>query len=222
MTEPLPPARLAPRDLVRVSASGLRARPLRVLLSALGIAIGIGAMVAVVGISSSSQAQLNAELSRLGTNLLTVSAGKTLVGEDAKLPVESVRMVARIGPVTSASGTGTVTDTRVYRNDHIPADRSGGIVVLDTESGKEITVLPITTGVDDLVFDSARKRLYASCDGNVDVYAQSAADSYKPLGKVSTGALARTALLVPQLNRYFVAVPQHGTTSAEIQVFEIH
>src|SRR5260221_5278374 len=102
------------------------------------------------------------------------------------------------------------------------ACRSGGIVVLDTESGKEITVLPITTGVDDLVFDSAKKRLYASCDGNVDVYAQSAADSYKSLGKVSTGALARTALLVPQLNRYFVAVPQHGTTSAEIQVFEIH
>lgn len=133
MTETLPPARIAPRDLVRVSVAGLRARPLRVLLSALGIAIGIGAMVAVVGISSSSQARLNAELDRLGTNLLTVSAGKTLLGEDAKLPVESVRMVERIGPVTSASGTGTVTDARVYRNDRIQADRSGGIVVLATE-----------------------------------------------------------------------------------------
>jgi putative ABC transport system permease protein len=129
----LPPARLAPRDLVRVSASGLRTRPLRVLLSALGIAIGIGAMVAVVGISSSSQARLDAELSRLGTNMLTVSAGKTLFGAEAKLPVESVRMVARIGPVTAASGTGTVTGARVFRNDHIPADRSGGIVVLATE-----------------------------------------------------------------------------------------
>jgi DNA-binding beta-propeller fold protein YncE len=102
------------------------------------------------------------------------------------------------------------------------ACRSGGIVVLDTQSGKEIAVLPITKGVDDLVFDSAKKRLYASCDGNVDVYEQSAADTYKSLGKVPTGALARTALLVPQLNRYFVAVPQHGTTSAEIQVFEVH
>lgn len=132
MTDVLPPARLATRDLVRVSASGLRARPLRVLLSALGIAIGIGAMVAVVGISSSSQARLNAELNRLGTNLLTVSAGKTLFGENAKLPAESVRMVARVGPVTSASGTGKVGDARVYRNDRIPADRSGGIVVLAT------------------------------------------------------------------------------------------
>jgi DNA-binding beta-propeller fold protein YncE len=101
------------------------------------------------------------------------------------------------------------------------ACRSGGIVVLDTNSGKEITVLPITKGVDDLVFDPAKKRLYASCDGSVDVYEQSDPDNYKSLGKVSTGALARTALLVPQLNRYFVAVPQHGTDNAQIQVFEV-
>jgi DNA-binding beta-propeller fold protein YncE len=99
--------------------------------------------------------------------------------------------------------------------------RSGGIVVLDTNSGKEITVLPITKGVDDVVFDPGKKRLYASCDGNVDVYEQSDPDRYKSLGKVSTGALARTALLVPQLNRYFVAVPQHGADNAQIQVFEV-
>jgi DNA-binding beta-propeller fold protein YncE len=102
------------------------------------------------------------------------------------------------------------------------ACRSGGIVVLDTQSGKELSVLPITKGVDDLVFDPASKRLYASCDGDVSVYQQNSPDSYKLLGKVPTGPLARTALLVPQLNRYFVAVPQHGTTNAEILVFEVH
>ena len=101
------------------------------------------------------------------------------------------------------------------------ACRSGGIVVLDSQTGKEITVLSITKGVDDLVFDSARKRLYASCDGDASVYEQSSPDSYKLLGKVPTGTLARTALLVPQLNRYFVAVPQHGNSNAEIQVFEL-
>src|SRR6266481_6093329 len=95
------------------------------------------------------------------------------------------------------------------------ACRSGGIVVLDTQSGKEITALPITKGVDDLVFDPIKKRLYASCDGHVDIYKQRSPDDYQSLGKVSTGALARTALLVPQLNRYFVAVPQHGTAGAE-------
>jgi DNA-binding beta-propeller fold protein YncE len=102
------------------------------------------------------------------------------------------------------------------------ACRSGGIVVIDTQSGKELFVLPITKGVDDLVFDATSKRLYASCDGDVSVYEQGTPDSYKLLGKVPTGPLARTALLVPQINRYFVAVPQHGTTSAEIMVFEVH
>jgi DNA-binding beta-propeller fold protein YncE len=101
------------------------------------------------------------------------------------------------------------------------ACRSGGIVVLDTQTGKEITVLSITKGVDDAVFDPASKRLYASCDGDVSVYEQTSADSYKLLGKVPTGALARTALLVPQLNKYFVAVPQHGTANAAILVFEV-
>jgi len=102
------------------------------------------------------------------------------------------------------------------------ACRSGGIVVFDTQSGKELSVLPITKGVDDLVFDAASKRIYASCDGDVSVYQQSAPDSYKLLGKVATGPLARTALLAPQINRYFVAVPQRGTTNAEIMVFEVH
>jgi DNA-binding beta-propeller fold protein YncE len=102
------------------------------------------------------------------------------------------------------------------------ACRSGGIVVLDTQSGKEITVLAITTGVDDLVFDPASKRLYAPCDGDASVYEQTSPDKYKLLGKVPTGPRARTALLVPQLSRYFVAVPQHGTSNAEIQVFEVH
>jgi len=101
------------------------------------------------------------------------------------------------------------------------ACRSGGIVVLDSNSGKEITVLPITKNVDDAVFDPAHKRLYASCDGDVSVYEQTSADSYKLLGKVPTGPMARTALLVPQLNRYFVAVPQRGTSNAEIQVFDV-
>jgi len=71
------------------------------------------------------------------------------------------------------------------------------------QSGKELSVLPITKGVDDLVFDAASKRLYASCDGDVSVYEQNTPDNYKLLGKVPTGPLARTALLVPQISRYF-------------------
>ncbi|MEV0665370.1 ABC transporter permease [Actinomadura luteofluorescens] len=124
------PARLGPRDVLRVGAAGLRSRPMRVFLSALGIAIGIAAMIGVVGISTSSRAQLQATLDRLGTNLLTVGPGRDLFGGDAKLPEESVGMVARMPDVRSASATAKLEDTAVYRNDHIPEGESGGISVL--------------------------------------------------------------------------------------------
>ena len=75
----LRPSRLRLRDVLRVGGAGLRTRPLRVFLSALGIAIGIAAMIAVVGISSSSRAELDRQLAALGTNLLTVGAGQTPV-----------------------------------------------------------------------------------------------------------------------------------------------
>ena len=75
--------RLRPADLARVASVGLRTRRLRAALSALGIAIGVGAMVAVLGLSASSQAGLLAEIDRLGTNLLTVENGDSLIGEKA-------------------------------------------------------------------------------------------------------------------------------------------
>ena len=128
MTGKLAPARLSPRDVLRVGSAGLRTRPLRVVLSALGIAIGIGAMVAVLGISTSSKAQVNAELDKLGTNLLVVEPGHTLLGEDATLPVESVGMVARLPGVHSVSATGKV-DANIYRSDHIPVVETKGIAV---------------------------------------------------------------------------------------------
>jgi putative ABC transport system permease protein len=121
--------RLGPVDVLRVGAAGLRSRPLRVVLSALGIAIGIAAMIGVVGISTSSRAELRAVLDRLGTNLLTVGPGQDLFGEAAALPVESVGMVKRMPDVESASATATLDDVHVYRNDRIPEGQSGGIGV---------------------------------------------------------------------------------------------
>jgi len=101
------------------------------------------------------------------------------------------------------------------------ACRGGDIVVFDTASGKELTALPITKGVDDLVYDVDSRRLYASADGSADVYEQTDPDHYKLLGKVPTGPLGRTSLLVPGMKRYFVAVPQHGAESAAVLVFEV-
>ncbi|MFG1682016.1 ABC transporter permease [Nonomuraea sp. NPDC049269] len=121
-------ARLRPRDVVRVGGAGLRARPLRVFLSALGIAIGIAAMLGVVGISASSQEDLNRQLESLGTNLLTVSPGQDLFGAGSHLPAEAEGMIEQIAPVTSVTATGT-TPAKVYRNDHIPVAESGSISV---------------------------------------------------------------------------------------------
>jgi len=101
------------------------------------------------------------------------------------------------------------------------ACRTGQIAVLDTQSGKEIATLPITKGVDDLIYDPASKRIYAACDGNVDVYQQSGPDQYKRLAQVPTGTMGRTARLVPELKRYFVAVPQHGADAAKILIFDV-
>ena len=121
--------RLSLADVARLGASGLRSRPLRVFLSALGIAIGIGAMLAVVGISASSHAELDRTLKQLGTNLLTAGPGRTLSGEEAKLPADAVRMVGRIGPVEAVAATGLV-HAHVYRNDHLPPGATGSIDVL--------------------------------------------------------------------------------------------
>jgi putative ABC transport system permease protein len=136
----LVPARLRPSDLARLGGYGLRSRPLRAVLSALGIAIGIAAMTAVVGISASSRAGLDRELAKLGTNMLTVSPGTTMFGKPATLPDESVAMIKRIGPVRSATATGVLNQTYVYRNDRIPAAQSGGMSVLAAESGLLKTV----------------------------------------------------------------------------------
>lgn len=122
------PSRIASGDIASIAVEGLRARPMRAVLSGLGIALGIAALVAVVGLSSSSKAQVNQQLDALGTNLLTVTAGNTIGGGSAQLPVDAVGMVRRIAPVQQASAVGT-TSAKVYRNDHIDANESGGISV---------------------------------------------------------------------------------------------
>jgi putative ABC transport system permease protein len=116
-------------DLARIGAAGLSARRLRSGLTALGIAIGIAAMMAVLGISESSRADLLATLDRLGTNLLTVSAGHSVFGESSALPDVATGMIRRIAPVENVSGVEAV-QASVRRSDLIPAEETGGISVL--------------------------------------------------------------------------------------------
>ncbi|MCX4846161.1 ABC transporter permease [Streptomyces sp. NBC_00893] len=130
--ERLKAARLRPRDVLHVGSAGLRSRPMRVVLSALGIAIGIATMISVVGISASSQAQLLRELDKLGTNLLVASPGDSMfAGQDVELPEDAVGMVGRIKGVQEVGATADL-DATARRNEKIDKDDTGGIIVKAT------------------------------------------------------------------------------------------
>ena len=121
-------SRLHAADVLRVGSVGLLSRRLRAALSALGIAIGIAAMVGVLGISQSSSAALLSSLDRLGTNLLTVQAGTGIGAGDATLPTTSELMLRRIGPVQTVSSV-TSVDATVRRTDLVPETRTQGLTV---------------------------------------------------------------------------------------------
>jgi putative ABC transport system permease protein len=177
----LAPSRLTPRDLVRVSAVGLRTRKMRAALSALGIAIGVASLVAVIGLSESSRSALLAQLEQLGTNFIQVRAAQGVGVSASELPEQSKVMVSRIGGVQSVAAVFDL-EAGVYRNDLVPSTRSGGISVkaadrdllrtlhgtlafgrfLDTEGSREaVTVLGSVAaqrlGIRDL---SARPRVW--------------------------------------------------------------
>jgi putative ABC transport system permease protein len=127
-------SRLRLGDVFRVGSIGLRTRRMRAALSIVGIAIGIAAMVGVLGLSESSRADLQARIRALGTNLLQVEAGQGFGRGDATLPDTSVAMVSRIGPVTAVSSITTI-DVTVRRSDTVSEGITGGIAVYAADRG---------------------------------------------------------------------------------------
>jgi putative ABC transport system permease protein len=121
--------RLRFEDGLRVASVGLRARPLRAALSALGIAIGTAAIVAVLGLSSSSQAGLLAQIDRLGTNMLTLEAGQSVTGQPSQLPLDAPARITHLGDVQVLAHTALVKGKGVYRSRMIPATNTGGLQV---------------------------------------------------------------------------------------------
>jgi len=122
-------ARLRPGDLAALASTGLRTRKLRAGLSALGIAIGVAAIVAVLGLAASAQAALLNEISQLGTNLLTVTNGQTLAGATAELPQAAPGMIARLPGVTAVQDTGSVGNVYAYKSPLIPSIETNALSV---------------------------------------------------------------------------------------------
>lgn len=132
---PIGPSRLRPADVLRVGAIGLRTRRLRTALSTVGVAIGIAAMVGVLGLSASSQEDLARQIRALGTNLLQVQAGEGFGRGSGTLPDTAVPMVSRIGAVTDVSSLSTVEGATVRRTDLVSEGITGGISVFAADVG---------------------------------------------------------------------------------------
>lgn len=104
------------------------------------------------------------------------------------------------------------------------ACRNGDLVVLDSDTGKELQALPIGKGVDDLIFDPATKRIYAACGaagGAIAVYHEDDADHYKLLGQIPSGPGGKNAVLVPQMERLFLTLPPQGTAAGSVYVYQV-
>jgi putative ABC transport system permease protein len=128
-----PPSRLLARDVPAVGSVGLRSRRLRAALSALGIAIGIASMVAVLGISASSQADLLATIDRLGTNLLSVEPGQSFFGEQAQLPKTAQARLASAPGVQGTAATYAVAGATIRRSALVDENNTSGIAVKATD-----------------------------------------------------------------------------------------
>jgi putative ABC transport system permease protein len=135
----LAPARLSLGDLARVASVGLRTRLLRAALSALGIAIGVASIVAVLGLSSSSQAGLLDEIDRLGTNMLTATKGQSLTGAEAPLPLTAPAMIDRVDAVEQVADTAAIDDADAYRNPLIPSVETNALQV----QAASLNLLPV-------------------------------------------------------------------------------
>ena len=145
MTPEFEPSRLTLRELLATAVLGLHSRRMRATLSALGIAIGIGAMVAVVGVSASSQADLLATIDRLGTNLLTVAPGQTFLGANESLPATATGSINHMSSVQQASAVYSQSNLTVRRTPYVPAEQTGGISVDAADQALPQTVGAVLT-----------------------------------------------------------------------------
>jgi putative ABC transport system permease protein len=200
----LTPKRLRPADVARVASVGLRTRRLRAALSALGIAIGVAAIVAVLGLSQSSSSGLIAEIDSLGTNLLVVTNGQTLSGTTAELPRAAPAMIARISAVTSVQYTGTVNNVDAYRSPLIPA--------IDTNSlSIEATSLQLPQSVGTSIYQGSF--LNAATENEPVAVLGAAAAQHLGIDRVFSGeriwvggqwfylaGILRSATLAPQID----------------------
>ena len=131
------------------------------------------------------------------------------------------RTVTSTWPLGELHGNTPLTFDAANRRIFVVGRKPPSLVVLDSDSGKIIATLPTAEMTDDMAFDPAGKRIYVACNDFTVVYSQKDADHYEELGRVPTGFRAKTAILVPQLKRYYVAAPRHEKEMAGVKVYAV-
>ena len=184
-------------------------------------------MLSVVDTTAATKlADIKIDGDTLEAMALEKSGDRLYLNNPAKNEVEVIdrkaNKLATSWPVKMGKGNATMAlDESVHRL--FVGCRSGAIVVFDSQTGKELQALPVGKGVDDLMFDPATKRIYATSGGMgaVDVYKENDPDHYESLGHIPSGPGAKTGLLVPQLARLYVPVPPRGTTPGQVYVYQV-
>ena len=131
------------------------------------------------------------------------------------------RSVLATWPIPNAKGLTTIAFDAANHRLLVGARVPPKLFVLDSDSGKIITSLDAAGMVDDMPVSPDKKRIYFAGTMFTDVFEQKDADHYEKIGHVPTAFRAKTAILVPELNRYYLAVPHHGKDSAAIRVYEV-
>jgi DNA-binding beta-propeller fold protein YncE len=183
-------------------------------------------MLSVVDTTTGTKlADIKVDGDTLEAMALEKSGDRLFLNNPAKNEVEVIdrktNKIAAVWPVKMGKGNATMALDEFSHRLFVGC-RSGAVVVFDSQTGKELQSFPVGKGVDDLMFDPASKRIYATSGGAgaVDVIKETDPDHYQPLGKIPTGLGAKTGLFVPQSSRLFVAVPPKGTTPGEVYVFQ--
>lgn len=185
-------------------------------------------MYSVIDTSSDRKiADIRIDGDTLEASVVDPSSSRIYVNNPAKNAVDVIdretRRVVAVWPITMAKrNVAMALDPATHRL--LIGCRSGAIVVLDTRTGKELQALKIGVGIDDLIFDAASKRIYASCGangGSTSVYEEQSAGEYKLLGDIPTAPGAKNEVLVPQLGRYYTIVPPAKNARGEVYVYAV-
>jgi len=186
-------------------------------------------LVSVVDTATDKKlADMKLESNRLESMALEKSGQKLFVNMTGVNAIGVVdrqkRAVVQTWPITAAKENVPMQYDETTHRLFVVTRKPSKLVVVNTDTGKEVTSLDVADYVDDLAYDAAHHRLYVPAgggDGAISVVEQRGADDYKVVATIPTKPGAKTARLVPELNKYYVGVPAKDKQEAQILVFDV-